>query len=439
MSSANHRDRLLVLALVLVSLLARLAMLKGNLWQLGEDVDDYLRLATNLCQWGTYGTYDMPSAFRPPLYPLVLAPIYWLDVRFGLPWIWRETAIAILHLIFGAVATVLTFRVAQRWGLAQWSLLAGALVALDPILLHYVRQPMTETLAAMLVAAAIYAMAVSERRADSWVSYAAGVVLGLGMLCRTTVWAFMLIATVVGGVQRDRDRRRNWEWAAVVLLGALVVQLPWCLRNWIAFGRPILTTTHGGYTLLLGNNESYYYQVLRVSPLGAWSSDGLGRWQDELNMRSALAGAKNEFDRDAYNYRTARATIAAWPGDFALAVAVRLLSLWRVTPHDVPDYSSTIRLGCAVFYIFEFALMVWGLIDRRAWRWPLVLLPAALISFSLVHAVYWSDMRMRAPIVPAIALLAALGAAKAWNTLRTNRSETISGPAPATEVGQPAA
>jgi hypothetical protein len=191
---------------------------------------------------------------------------------------------------------------------------------------------------------------------------------------------------------------------------ALVVQLPWCLRNWFAFSRPILTTTHGGYTLLLGNNERYYDEVIRESPLAAWSGEGLSRWQAELNMRAALDGVKTEAERDTYNYRKARAAIAARPGDFALAVAVRFLSFWRVTPHSGVEYSSLVRVGCAVFYVPELLLMLLGLCDRRSWQWPLALLPAALLSFTAVHSVYWSDMRMRAPIIPVIALLAALGA-----------------------------
>jgi hypothetical protein len=32
------------------------------------------------------------------------------------------------------------------------------------------------------------------------------------------------------------------------------------------------------------------------------------------------------------------------------------------------------------------------------------------LTFTAVHAVYWSDMRMRAPLMPFVALLAARGA-----------------------------
>ena len=35
------------------------------------------------------------------------------------------------------------------------------------------------------------------------------------------------------------------------------------------------------------------------------------------------------------------------------------------------------------------------------------------VGFTAVHCVYWTDLRMRAPLVPVVALLAAAGAARA--------------------------
>jgi hypothetical protein len=34
-----------------------------------------------------------------------------------------------------------------------------------------------------------------------------------------------------------------------------------------------------------------------------------------------------------------------------------------------------------------------------------------IVAFMAVHAVYWTDARMRAPLIPAVALLAARGVA----------------------------
>ncbi len=41
---------------------------------------------------------------------------------------------------------------------------------------------------------------------------------------------------------------------------------------------------------------------------------------------------------------------------------------------------------------------------RRSVWWPI---PTLVLTLTLVHAVYWSNMRMRAPAIPAIAMLAA--------------------------------
>jgi hypothetical protein len=145
----------------------------------------------------------------------------------------------------------------------------------------------------------------------------------------------------------------------------------------------------------------------------AWPKASLERWQSEVRMRSALAGARTEADYDAYCFRQAWQIIRTRPLDFLESVLLRIYFFWSVAPHATDQYSFWIRLGSALFYVPEFLLMLVGLMSRRTWQWPLVLLPTALLSFTLVHAVYWSDMRMRAPIMPAVALLAAIGLQRA--------------------------
>ena len=57
---------------------------------------------------------------------------------------------------------------------------------------------------------------------------------------------------------------------------------PWAIRNQLQFGRPIVTTTHGGYTLLLANNPEFY-QWLRAGPWGSvWRAD---QFDAEWNRR----------------------------------------------------------------------------------------------------------------------------------------------------------
>ena len=190
------------------------------------------------------------------------------------------------------------------------------------------------------------------------------------------------------------------------------------MRNWLALGRPVLTTTHGGYTLLLGNNDVFYDEVIHGPPGTRWSEASLSAWQSDVSTRAVEAGSQSEPEYDQFCYELARATIRSRPLDFVRSVVYRVVSFWRVFPHASEQYTWPIRLGCAAIYIPEFVLMIIGLAQRSVWRWPLVSLPAALVSFTLVHSIYWSDMRMRAPIMPAIAVLAALGASRVWTAMR---------------------
>ena len=69
--------------------------------------------------------------------------------------------------------------------------------------------------------------------------------------------------------------------------------------------------------------------------------------------------------------------------------------------------STPMRLAIGTFNTAVFLAMLIGLVrlSRRDWQfwWPVA---ALVLSFTAVHALYWADMRMRTPLVPAIALLA---------------------------------
>jgi hypothetical protein len=66
----------------------------------------------------------------------------------------------------------------------------------------------------------------------------------------------------------------------------------------------------------------------------------------------------------------------------------------------------------ALWYVLLFLLAAIGAyakgldLGRVPWLWPVLM----CLAFTVVHGVYWSDLRMRAPLMPAVCLLAALGA-----------------------------
>ncbi len=411
-------NRLTCLGLIFLSIAARTAIISRHAERLADDIDGYLLLARPLAQAHVFGDHPRdPTAFRPPLYPLLIAPLFWLqDDLNGI----GISLLALLHVVWGAGTTLLTWHAGRRLGLGMRATVAGGLVAIDPLLVYQSSVPMTETLAALLFAGSICVMIESRGEWKSAWTGLAGLLLGLGALCRTTMLAYAVAAAVAGGFAGGvAGTRIRWKWAALVLGMVLAVQVPWAVRNWHALGRPILTTTHGGYTLLLANNDVFYDEVIDAGWDRAWPEASLEAWQarmqrewlasalrDRVQVDPKYAGINDELSYDAFCYRRAWETIAARPLDFLRSVAYRVISFWRPLPH-AGVYSSWVRLACAVFYIPELALAAVALFRRDSWRWPWVVLPAALAAFTLVHSIYWSDMRMRAPIMPAVALLAA--------------------------------
>ena len=422
MSFLKSQKRFLFL-LVILTLLVRGGVSIAQRHRLSEDVDAYLGIAEEIASGNGFSTpgTTQPTAYRPPLYPLMLA----MAVLAAGPW-----GIAVLHLMLGLGSVLLTWRLGARLDLENAGRWAACLIAFDPLLIQYSTLPMTETLCAFLAVFALNLMVpmpVSKRHA-----LFLGIVLGLCVLSRPTFLVFAAPAVVVWGI-RFKTATKGAIW--ITMLAMLMTASPWIIRNALVFGEPRITTTHGGYTLLLGNNPVFYREVVEA-PLGTtWKGESLARWQASLEEEMKEAGVETETERDRYLARKARRHIAENPGLFVRATWLRFLRFWNVFPPEsalramenlwkqscqklrlpweqaAGTFSRAAAGIVAVFYAGIIGSFVIGLIrlDRAEWSkwWPLVLLVAC---FCAVHLIYWSNTRMRAPVMPAVVLLAV----RAW-------------------------
>ncbi len=404
-------------------LLAALALRVGVLWKLGDnlaqDRDSYRRIAEHVAAGD--GFIDpaalSPTAYRPPLYPLLLAAI--LACGGG------NMAIGIVQLALGTATVALTVLCGRRLGLGRASLAAGLLVAVDPLLLHQTALVMTETLATFLAALMLW---LSVGPQGPVRSFALGIAFGLCCLCRPTFWAFGILATAFWVFASLRPgqwaaHRGPLAWRPALCLagGVLLAVAPWGIRNALVFGRPIVTTTHGGYTLLLAHNPAYTRAVVE-QPWGAvWEGAAFDEWSaareaemareippvDIAHLSPAVELARDEWmNRRAWDY-IRREPLTAVKSGLTL-----LYRFWNVMPLKTANapLSPSLRLAIGAFYAALFVALLAGLCRtvRGDWlRWhPLLRL---IVAFTLVHALYWADMRMRTPLVPAIALIACQG------------------------------
>lgn len=413
----RRADRLIPAALLLLALAVRAGIIAATPHAFDGDPDAYRAVAKNLVEHGCLGSDNIPTATRPPLYPLLVAACLSVDAQVRL-------RLAAAHVLLGLATVFLSCRLAQRWGLGRWAPAAAVLVAIDPILLAQSTLVMTETLATFLAAASLLAVTVCAEQPSGRRAAVAGGLMAAAALCRPTFlpWLGLVIVLLPWFGKGWHQRARL---AAAAAIAAAVVLGPWAVRNALHFGKPTPATNHGGFTLLLANNPSFYDYLGRRSPGETWNAD---QFNQDWSARSRALAPGDEVAADRLAYADACQTIRSQPRMFAYACLVRLGRTWAILPHRIDSAESGrgrgARWAVAVFYAAESLLALVGLVALArgsigrnrllsGWLWGLLLVAV----FTAVHTFFWTNMRMRAPLIPVVAAASAAGLASLWGSL----------------------
>ncbi len=435
----------LVLLLAICGRLAALVLFSGHL---SEDRDAYWGLAQSIADGQGFSSpgSNNPTAFRPPLYPILLAVIE-KAAMLAEP-IWPSSSIdcapfllGVVQLVIGLATVYLSYRWANRLGLPHFATAVALLVAIDPLLIQYTTFAMTETLFTLLVTLLMFQITThpllnpmanhsssddsqnaSEEETSNrprtqpshWKIFGIGLMFGLCALCRPTILAYAGVFALWLIVIHYKNFRQLAFTLSLLALGGATMLAPWTIRNWIQIGKPIATTTHGGYTLLLGNNP-VFYEVVVDQPWGTvWHYAPEGKTQTDWitqvkrERREEIGLEASEVERDQWMYRRARQNIRQSPGMFLKACKLRFLRFWNVVPHKPARTSFKETAAIGIYYSSLLLLFVVGIVRLFRRHGPRQIVPLLLlcVAITLVHSVYWSNMRMRAPLTPAIAIIA---------------------------------
>jgi 4-amino-4-deoxy-L-arabinose transferase-like glycosyltransferase len=418
-ASARARFWIAVGAAVVVGVLARIAFV---LWftpylHFGLDTQWY-ELTSGLIVDGR-GLADpasffqrgqvVPTAFRVPLYPTFLAGI---TEVFGA----TRTTFQVAGVAVGSTTIVLTALVGRLVDGARTGVIAAWIVALSPALLNVDASVMGETLQVPLVTLAVLGVVRWRRRGGWWPLVVAGLALGLAMLNRSDA---MLVTVLLGlsVVGRRPFTARRFAAAAVVVGLAVVVVVPWSVRNHREVGTYALSTIDSAATLAGANCDT------------SFGGKRLGSWDP------TCAGVSPRLDEVARQRRlTNRATdyMAAHAPRLATVVApVRVMRAWGlwygiVQARDEAKESRSTNWQLLTWgtglVLLGFA--IGGVVVAR--RRGLVLAPllAPIVAVTVAAAATYGKQRLRAYAEPELAVLAAV----AVGALVTRRRARRSGP-----------
>ncbi len=385
--------------------------------EIAYDSASYMAQAGSIAATGSARNAEgEPDTVRTPGYPLFLAAFLAADL--GYPG--AIVAQRVLWILVVAATTWVGFRLT---GSALAAVVAGVITAIDLPALQATNSILTETLASVLVASAVWQAYRSAAAGSTAGAVVAGALAGFAALVRPV--AIMLCVPVALAVAIAGSRHRG-RVAAVVVAVSLAVTGSWMARNYLQTGVATFSSI-GNINLLLYRAAG----TLAIRDAGGIDAN-LQRRQGEL-AAAACAAAEARFGGECESIPiTLRATLY---DDLAMPIVLRdpaatALQAARGLVMIVFGGGANMLAGLtgvvesraraiALGYTVPVALLAcigafyWWRIDRLA-AMLMLLTIAYLVVMSLGAEAY---SRFRVPFLPLYAMLAGGGAtalSKRW-------------------------
>jgi 4-amino-4-deoxy-L-arabinose transferase-like glycosyltransferase len=332
---------------------------------------------------------DLPTAHKPPLYPLLLALVALFGATGHIPF-------QVISALVGTATVVVCALLANRVAGPRAAVVAAALGAVYPVFLVADASLRAESLYGLCIALALLAAYRAWEAPTVWRLAQLGVIVGLATLVRSEGLLLLVLLALPIVWIRGRPGR---GWRLVLVAAACLVTLaPWLIRCWIAFDEPILISTNSGDVIAGANCADVY----SGKNLGSWSfacvteADGANEAEVAAELRRrGLDYARDHADR------------------LPAVVAARALRPWGfydpagevVAKTFGEGRSKTANwLGLAACWLL-LALAVVGFLALRRRGQPLFILAAPFVLVLFVSVTSYGILRFRAPADVALVVL----------------------------------
>jgi 4-amino-4-deoxy-L-arabinose transferase-like glycosyltransferase len=341
-----------------------------------------------------------PTAWVPPLYPLLLATVFKL---FGIYTAKSAWVILTINGVFSAATAIFVYEIAARCYNRQVAVWSAWLWALYPAAMQYAvrwvwEMSVTTMLFTMALALALRMRGIGDTSPEEarqttmqWLGF--GALWGLIALSNPTLLLFLPVCGiwVLLGARAWVHGLNNAALAALLFLAILA---PWAWRNWRVFHAVVPIRSNFGVELWAWNNPD-----ANAISLGAPIAPTVG---DRRYIAYATMG---EIAYAKSCEALAKSWIRGHPVQFALLSLKRFYFYWASVPHPV-DNHPLIEYGRELGYCFLSlsGLLGLGVSLRRAipgawlFAWAFLLLPLTYYFVSVAA-------RFRHPLEPLIAIL----------------------------------
>ena len=390
----------------------------------------YCELAVNLCAGKgfvvggegaalTRGPLPYRPAFeRGPGYPLFISAVFRLTGSLPDTRSLRTVHLALdrvrfAQCILDTLCLVLVFCIVRvlRPG-ARWApVCAAALYAVSWYTIFYTRAILAETLAAFLLTLFLLIAMRGIRDGLARRLVQAGMVIGFLNLCRPGYVVFLPCFALFLLLAFRSVPRKACGLALAFLAGALGVITPWTVRNYMAFGKPVLIAAGVPGVML------YWGMIDSGSNWRGWGAFPDVAFVDDEEKRIAPPlfaahpwilrdGSLDDVDRVHREFlRLAWKRFRARPGEVMRNWARKMPRLWF--QNYVPIYRDPEASGLYFLCYFAFAIVAWCACPRAR----LLMSPVALLFayLTIICAPIVVEPRFGVPLMPGIIAMAGVG------------------------------
>jgi 4-amino-4-deoxy-L-arabinose transferase-like glycosyltransferase len=208
----------------------------------------FFELARNIAAGDGITLDRIATAFRVPLYPVILAALTYGHKEFF--------PILLAQSLIGAATVWCTALIARELFSNAAAIIAALMTAFYPYYVVHDTALQETSLYTLLTALAVLLLMRARRNGSATVSLCAGFTLGAAVLTRATLAPFAALAPlwlVVRGEASAVPWQRGLS-TCLICLGAIAMTIsPWLAHSYKLTGSPTLST-EGGFFLWLGNN-----------------------------------------------------------------------------------------------------------------------------------------------------------------------------------------
>jgi len=369
-----------------------------------------------------FGGDTGPSAWNAPIYPYIVALAFRL---FGVYAHAAAFALLTFNSIFAALTCWPIYRIARRVLNEKVAVWSGWVWALLPYIIYWSVRFVWETSLSAFLLSLLFMLTIEmegDDRLSSWFGY--GLLWGVIALANPSALSFLPFS---GGWLAYQLYQRSKGFIIPAVLGAVVfwmTMMPWLVRNYEVFHRPVFVRDNAGVEVRCGNNP-----VAEGTWVGAYHpSQSVVLFEQYKQM--------GEADFCTLQGRLARQWIEENPTRFLVLTFRRFIYFWNGLPRlsklrGLEETKNSLFLASSV-------ISIWGLLLAVKRRVHGVFLFASLILFyPLVYYVSFPLPRYRHLIDPELLILGVYLISEARPRVKgASRTGEVTEPSPSDTVSQ---